>query len=142
LLTVIADEKDERLAIDARASLIVLAAQLQALQTMIGAIERRIMVQHRANEASKRVATIPGIGVGGASAITATVANPDAFRSGRDFAAWIGLGCIQRPDTWLHPNVSRNRQIHLLHRGRRPYMALPLSKVERLYFLGFQIVSA
>src|SRR5881398_3426968 len=33
LLTIIADERDERLPIDARASLIVLAAQLQALQT-------------------------------------------------------------------------------------------------------------
>jgi hypothetical protein len=37
------------------------------------------------------VATIPGIGVLGASAITATVTDPNAFRSGRDFAAWIGL---------------------------------------------------
>ena len=41
--------------------------QLQALQTMIGAIERRIMVQHRANEASKRIATFPGVRVIGAS---------------------------------------------------------------------------
>ena len=40
-----ADEKDARLPIDARASLIVLAAQLQALQTMIGSIERRLLVQ-------------------------------------------------------------------------------------------------
>jgi transposase len=97
LLTVVADEKDERLAIDARATLIVLAAQLQALQTMIGAIERRIMAQHRADETSKRVATIPGIGVLGASAITATVTSPGAFRSGRDFAAWIGL--VPRQDS-------------------------------------------
>src|SRR3954468_15435338 len=36
LLAIIADDKGERLPIDARASLIVLAAQLQALQTMIG----------------------------------------------------------------------------------------------------------
>jgi transposase len=41
LLTIIADEADERVPIDARASLIVLAAQLQALQTMIGSIEKR-----------------------------------------------------------------------------------------------------
>jgi hypothetical protein len=34
LLAIIADEKDERLPIDARASLIVLAAQLQALPAM------------------------------------------------------------------------------------------------------------
>jgi transposase len=91
LLTVIADEKDERLPVDARASLIVLAAQLQALQTMIGSIEKRIMAQHRANEASKRLESIPGIGILGASAIAATVTDPKAFRSGRDLAAWIGL---------------------------------------------------
>src|SRR6266536_6015022 len=47
LLAVIADENDDRLPIDARASLIVLAAQLQALQTMIGSIEKRIIAQHR-----------------------------------------------------------------------------------------------
>src|SRR4051812_46099142 len=97
LLTIIADERDERLPIDARASLIVLAAQLQALHTMIGSIERRIVVQHRANEASKRLECIHGIGVIGASAITATVTDPSAFRSGRDFAAWIGL--VPRQDS-------------------------------------------
>jgi transposase len=97
LLAVIADEGDERLPVDARASLIVLAAQLQALQTMIGSIEKRIMAQHRASEESKRVATIPGIGFLGASAITATVTDPSAFRSGRDFAAWIGL--VPRQDS-------------------------------------------
>src|SRR6201981_419390 len=48
LLAIIADDKDQRLPVDARASLIVLAAQLQALQTMIGSIEKRIIVQHRA----------------------------------------------------------------------------------------------
>jgi transposase len=97
LLTIIADERDERLPIDARASLIVLGAQLQALHTMIGSIERRIVVQHRANEASKRLECIHGIGVIGASAITATVTDPSAFRSGRDFAAWIGL--VPRQDS-------------------------------------------
>jgi len=91
LLTILADEKDTRLPIDARASVIVLAAQLQALQTLIGSIEKRIKAQHRSNQASKRLETIPGIGVIGATAIAATVADPTVFRSGRDFAAWIGL---------------------------------------------------
>jgi transposase len=97
LLAVIADEKNERLPVDARTSLIVLTAQLQALQTMVGVIEKRIIAQHRASEASKRVATIPGIGPLGASAIIATVTDPSAFRSGRDFAAWIGL--VPRQDS-------------------------------------------
>jgi transposase len=97
LLAVIADEGDARLPIDARASLIVLAAQLQALQTLIGSIEKRLVVQHRANEASKRLISIPGIGIIGASAIAATVTDPKAFRSGRDLAAWIGL--VPRQDS-------------------------------------------
>ncbi len=97
LLAIIADEKDARLPIDARASLIVLAAQLQALHTMIGSIERRLTLQHRANEASTRLESIPGIGIIGASAIAATVTDPQAFRSGRDFAAWVGL--VPRQDS-------------------------------------------
>ncbi len=97
LLAIIADEKEARLPIDARASLIVLAAQLQALQTLIKSIEKRLLVQHRANEASKRLESIPGIGIIGASAIAATVTEPKAFRSGRDFAAWIGL--VPRQDS-------------------------------------------
>jgi len=97
LLAVIADKKDARLPIDARASLIVLAAQLQALHTMIGSLEKRLIVQHRTNEASKRLQNIHGIGIIGASAIAATVPDPKAFRSGRDFAAWIGL--VPRQDS-------------------------------------------
>jgi transposase len=97
LLAIIADERDARLPIDARASLIVLAAQIQALHTMIGSIERRLIVQHRANEASKRLQSIRGIGTIGASAIAATVTDPKAFRSGRDFAAWVGL--VPRQDS-------------------------------------------
>ena len=69
----------------------VLAAQLQAVQTMIGSIEKRIVKQHRSNQESKRLQTIPGIRVIGASTITAVVPDPTVFRSGRDFAAWIGL---------------------------------------------------
>src|ERR1700737_1511495 len=97
LLKNIADEKDARLPIDARASLIVLAAQLQALHTMIGTIERRIVVQHRANEASKPLGSTTESGVIGGGAITAPVNDPGAFRSGRDFAAWIGL--VPRQDS-------------------------------------------
>jgi len=44
---------DERLPIHARASLIVLAAQLQALQTLVGSIEKRIIAQ------SARPASLP-----------------------------------------------------------------------------------
>jgi transposase len=97
LLAIITDERDDRLPIDARASVMILAAQLQALQTLIGSIEKRIVAQHRGSEPSKRLKTIPGIGFIGATAITAVVTDPKAFRSGRDFAAWIGL--VPRQDS-------------------------------------------
>ena len=97
LLKIIASEQDARLPVDAHASLVVLAAGLRALQTMIGSIEKRIVAQHRSNDASKRLKSIPGIGIVGATAIAATVPDPKAFRSGRDFAAWIGL--VPREDS-------------------------------------------
>jgi len=97
LLKIIASEQDARLPVDAHTSLVVLAAGLQALQTMIGSIERRIIAQHRSDEASKRLRSIPGIGIVGATAIAATVPDPKVFRSGRDFAAWIGI--VPREDS-------------------------------------------
>jgi transposase len=97
LLKIIARDDDARFPVEAHATLIVLAAQLQAVQTMIGSIEKRIMAQHRASEKSRRLETIPGIGILGASAIDATIVDPKAFRSGRDFAAWIGL--VPRQDS-------------------------------------------
>ena len=97
LVKIIASEQDARLPVDAHTSLVVLAAGLQALQTMIGSIERRIIAQHRSDEASKRLRSIPGIGIVGATAIAATVPDPKVFRSGRDFAAWIGI--VPRQDS-------------------------------------------
>jgi len=65
--------------------------QLAALQAQIGQLERSIHAQHRASDVSRRLETIPGIGVIGATAIAATVTEPGAFKSGRELAAWIGL---------------------------------------------------
>jgi transposase len=112
LRAIVTDEQDTRLPIDARASVIVLAAQLEALESVIGAIEKRIKMQHRSSEASQRVEAIPGIGVIGASAIVATVADPTIFRSGRDFAAWIGLGRGRiRPGASRSSDRSPSREI-------------------------------
>jgi len=97
LLAIVAQEEGSGLPSDAHASLTILAAQLQAVQTMIGSLEKRIVAQHRSNEASKRLETIPGIGVIGATTIAAVVPDPRVFRSGRDFAAWIGI--VPRQDS-------------------------------------------
>ena len=54
-------------------------------------MEKRILAQHRADAASRRLATIPGIGPITASAIAAAVPDATLFKSGRQFAAWLGL---------------------------------------------------
>src|SRR3954464_15889232 len=59
LLMIVADEDDGRLPVEARASLALLAAQLNALQMLIGSLEKQIKMQHRANPASQRLETIP-----------------------------------------------------------------------------------
>jgi transposase len=74
-----------------RQALQSLVDQLAALQAQIGQLERSIHAQHRASDVSRRLETIPGIGVIGATAIAATVTEPGAFKSGRELAAWIGL---------------------------------------------------
>jgi transposase len=74
-----------------RAALLPLIAQLAALQTQIGALEKLIHVQHKQSAVSRRLEAIPGVGVLVATALTATVTDPGAFKSGRDLAAWIGL---------------------------------------------------
>jgi transposase len=65
--------------------------QLAALELQIGTLDRAIHAHHRANDMSCRLETVPGIGVIGATAIASTVTDPSDFKSGRDFAAWIGL---------------------------------------------------
>src|SRR2546430_16468264 len=50
-----------------------------------------ITAWHRSSEASKRLDQVPGVGPLLATALVASVAEPKAFRSGRDFSAWIGL---------------------------------------------------
>jgi transposase len=91
LLGVVADPKDRRVPDVARACLAALGAQLRVLKKQILEFDRMINAWHRSNETSKRLDEIPGVGPALATALVASVADPRAFRSGRDFSAWIGL---------------------------------------------------
>ena len=75
----------------ARSALLSLAAQLEALSGEIGKIERHLLAWHRQSQASQRLETIPGVGLITATALAASVPDPTVFRSGRQFAAWLGL---------------------------------------------------
>src|SRR5437763_7038431 len=75
----------------AREALQSLFAELSALEIRIKVVEAVIMREHRSNAVSRRLTTIPGIGPITASALAGTIADPFAFKSGRELAAWIGL---------------------------------------------------
>jgi transposase len=91
LLNVVVDSNEKRLPEVARGCLAALGTQLRALKAQILEFDRRIMAWHRSNETSKRLDDIPGVGPVLATALVASIANPKAFRSGRNFSVWIGL---------------------------------------------------
>ncbi len=92
LAAIVTDESNSHeLPVAMKQALQALLDQFAALQTQIGELDRGIHAQHRANDVSRRLETIPGIGIIGATAIAATIADPSAFKTGRDLAAWIGL---------------------------------------------------
>jgi transposase len=80
----------------AREMLGVLAAQLRELAARVEEVDARLLEWHRSQPVSRRLETIPGVGPIAASAIVATVGDPRQFRSGRHFAAWLGLVPQQR----------------------------------------------
>ena len=91
LLEVVSDTADRRLPELARACLAALGSQLRALKAKILEFDRRIIAWHRSSVTSKRLDAIPGVGPALATALVASVADARAFRSGRDFSAWVGL---------------------------------------------------
>ena len=72
-------------------ALAVLGQQIAELNVAIAKLERAIRAEYTSNPVSRRLATIPSIGPLTASAIAATVPDATLFRSGREFAAWLGL---------------------------------------------------
>ncbi|GAB7522139.1 IS110 family RNA-guided transposase [Paraburkholderia sp. 2C] len=65
--------------------------RIEALTADIRAIERRLAAWQRRDEAATRISAIPGVGLLTATAAVATIGHAGAFRSGREFAAFLGL---------------------------------------------------
>jgi transposase len=90
-------------------------ARIQKLEEQILQIEQRLRQWHRDDPASQRIAAVPGVGLLTATAAVATMGDAKAFKSGREFAAWLGLvprqsgtggrvrllGISKRGDTYL-----------------------------------------
>ena len=84
-------QADERVPPLARALFAAQAREYAQVAAQIAAIEAQLMAWHRTNETSRRLAQIGGVGPVTASLMTMKTPDPHAFRSGRHFAAWIGL---------------------------------------------------
>ncbi len=72
-----------------------LAGQILDLEARLREIERELLAWHRSSEIARQLATIPGVGTVCATAFAASVTDPHQFRSGRQFAAWLGLTPLQ-----------------------------------------------
>jgi len=72
-----------------------LAGQIGDVQVRLVALEKELLAWHRSNELSQRLGTIPGVGLISATALGASVTDPGRFRSGRQFAASLGLTPLQ-----------------------------------------------
>ena len=94
-------------------ALTALIGQADGLAEQVAILERRILEWHRSSDASRRLATIPGIGPITASAIAANVPDASLFRSARQFVAWLGL------TPRAHSSGGKDRQTGISKQGDR-----------------------
>jgi transposase len=73
----------------------MLSQQALDMHARLREIDRARVASRRTADAARRLATIPGIGPVGATALAASVSDPGQFRSARQFAAWLGLIPLQ-----------------------------------------------
>ena len=83
--------EDARLPPAAKAALSQIGRHLDEIGAALKAIEDEIAKEHAQNQMSQLIDQIPAFGPLIASAIAASVPDPEVFRSGRDFAAWLGV---------------------------------------------------
>ncbi|MCO5396683.1 IS110 family transposase [Ralstonia sp. 21MJYT02-11] len=65
--------------------------RIDAIEQDIDALEKKITVWHRQEAACRAIAEVPGIGKLTATALIATIGDAKTFRSGREFASFLGL---------------------------------------------------
>src|SRR5471030_2298370 len=102
---------------------------LAKLDEQIAQIEQRLLAWMKQDRASKTIAQIPGVGLLTATAAVATMGDAKAFKSGREFAAWLGLvpgqvgtggkvrllGISKRGDTYLRTLLIHGARAVLTH---------------------------
>jgi transposase len=90
-LTAVVRAGDARLPELAREGLSALADAMQATEAQTGKLDARIAAMIKGDAACRRLQAVPGVGPVAAGTLTALAGDLSRFRSGRDFAAWLGL---------------------------------------------------
>ena len=117
-------------------------ARLGELDQQILQIERRLRQWHHQDVDSQRIAEIPGVGLLSATAAVAMMGDAKAFKSGREFAAWLGLvprqsgtggrvrllGISKRGDTYLRTLLIHGARAVLTHSKSPPEWLTELVK--------------
>lgn len=96
----------------------LLCGQVLDTHARLQTIDRSLLALQRSDDVARRLSTIPGIGPVGATALAASVADPTQFRSGREFAAWLGLTPSQ------NSSGGKDRLGHITRMGDR-YLRKP-----------------
>lgn len=116
--------------------------RVSKLDEQVSDIERRLQQWHKTNDASRRIAAIPGVGLLTATAAVATMGDAGAFQSGREFAAWLGLvprqsgtggrvrllGISKRGDTYLRTLLIHGARAVLTNSKAPPEWAVNLAE--------------
>jgi transposase len=115
---------------------------LGKLDKQIAEIEQRLSAWMKQDKACRTIAEIPGVGLLAATAAVATMGDPKAFKSGREFAAWLGvvpgqmgtggrvrlLGISKRGDTYLRTLLIHGARAVLMHAKEPSAWVQELSK--------------
>jgi transposase len=80
----------------ARVALLGLVQALRTLDEQVAGLDLEIARRAKEDESARRLMTIPGIGPVTAAALAALAPDPQTFRCGRDFSAWLGLTPLQK----------------------------------------------
>ncbi len=117
---------------------------LDEVDRQIGQIERRMQEWMKDDRAAKAIAAIPGVGLLTATAAVATMGHAKAFKSGREFAAWLGLvpgqtgsggvtklqGISKRGDTYLRTLLVHGAR-SVIYRAKEPGLWVEQMKQRR-----------
>jgi transposase len=117
-------------------------ARVQQVESEIAAIDRRLTSVLRASTPCQQIAAIPGVGVLTATAAVAAMGDPTAFKSGREFAAWLGLvprqtgtggrvrqlGLSKRGDTYLRTLLIHGARAIIARSKHSPWLQALLKR--------------